>query len=82
MAQRSCVDRARKFDKSTITCGLDDAAAMFRHLGIDEFAAVRLERCESTFLVNAHQAAVAGNIGREDGSQPSFDTRLGHEDSS
>ena len=73
------IDRARKFDKSTVTCGLDDTAAMFRNLGIDKFAAVSFERCEGTFLIIAHQAAVAGNIGREDGSQPSFDTRLGHE---
>src|SRR5450759_1973329 len=33
---------------------------MLRYLGIDDFASVGLERCESTFLVNAHQAAVAG----------------------
>src|ERR1017187_2454016 len=63
-----CVDRARKFDQSTVTRGLDDTAAMFRDLGIHQFAAADLERSESTFLVNAHEAAVAGNIGREDGS--------------
>src|SRR5262245_14113469 len=37
-----------------------------------------LERRESPFLVSAHQAAVTGNVGREDGSQSSFDPRLGH----
>jgi hypothetical protein len=39
---------------------------------------VRLERRESTFLVNAHQAAVSSNIGREDGCQPPFDAHFGH----
>ena len=51
---------------------------MLRNLGIDEFTSVRLECCESAFLVNTHQAAVASDIGREDGSQPPFDPRLGH----
>jgi hypothetical protein len=39
-----------------------------------------LERGERAFLVGTHQAAVARNIGSEDGSQPSFDVRLGHYD--
>ena len=43
-----------KFDERTVTCRLDDAAAMLRNLGIDDFASVRLECCESTFLVDAH----------------------------
>jgi hypothetical protein len=34
--------------------------------------------CESTFLVNAHQPAAAGDICREDGSQPPLYTRLSH----
>ena len=37
---------------------------MLRDPEIDEFLSVRLERCERTFLVNAHEATVAGNIGR------------------
>jgi len=48
---------------------------MLRDLGIDDFPPVRLERRERTFLVNAHQAAVAGNISRKDGSQPPFGAR-------
>jgi hypothetical protein len=75
-----CVDRARKFDQRTIPRGLYDTAAIFRDLGIDQFAAASLERRESSFLVIAHQAAIAGDIGREDGSEPSFDACLGHED--
>ena len=51
---------------------------MLRNLWIDEFAPVAC--CESTFLVNAHQLAVAGDIYREDGSQPPLDTCLSHAD--
>jgi hypothetical protein len=52
---------------------------MLGNFGIDKFASVGLECCESTFLVNPHQSAVAGNVGCEDGGQPSFDARLSHE---
>lgn len=61
------VDRAGKFDESTITRGLDDTPTMLRYLGIDQFAATSLERCESTLLVITHQAAVADNIGCQNG---------------
>jgi hypothetical protein len=46
--------------------------------GIDEFAPVTFESCEGAFLVNTHQATVAGDIGCEDSSQSSVDARLGH----
>ena len=39
-----------------------------------------LEITHRARLVRAHQRAVAGDVGREDGGQPPFDTRLGHED--
>ena len=38
------VDRAPKFDKGSVGYGLDDAAADFGYLGIDEFASVSLKR--------------------------------------
>jgi hypothetical protein len=50
------VDRARKFDQRTVTRGLDDPAATFRDLEVDQFATASLERCESAFLVIAYQA--------------------------
>jgi hypothetical protein len=74
----NCINHARKFDQSTVTRSFDDAAAMLSNLRIDKFVSMCLKRRESAFLVNTHQAAVSGNIGREDGSQPPFDTRLGH----
>ena len=55
-------------------------ALMFGDLGIDEFASARFERCESAFLVNSHQPAVAGNIGRENSGQPPYDALLSHND--
>jgi hypothetical protein len=54
--------------------------AVLREFEIDEVASVRLESSEGGLPRQHHQAAVAGNIRREDGNQPSFDTRLGHED--
>ena len=60
-----CVDRARKFHQSTVTRGLDDTAAIFRHRGIDQFAATSLKGRESTFFINAHQAAIACYVGRK-----------------
>jgi hypothetical protein len=32
----------------------------------------------SPLLISAHQPAIAGNIGREDGGQTPFDVRAGH----
>src|SRR5262249_4377075 len=72
------INRAWKFNQGPVTCSFDDTTAILSNLGIDQFAAASLERRESSFLVSSHQAAVTGNIGREDGSQPSFDPRLGH----
>ena len=74
------IDCARKLDQRTVARGFDDAAAVFGDLGIDEFATVGLERSESAFLVDAHQAAVASNVGCEDSGQSSFDALFGHKD--
>src|SRR5262245_49273621 len=74
------IDRACKFDQCPVARGLDDTAAMFGDFGIDKFAPARLERSKSAFFVDAHQPAVAGDIGCEDGSQPPVDPRLGHGD--
>ena len=61
-----CVDRTRKFDQSTVARCLDHTTTVFCDLGIDQFSAPSLKGCESTFLVDAHQAAIARNIGRKD----------------
>jgi hypothetical protein len=52
---------------------------MLGDLGVDQFFSQRLERGESALFVDAHEAAIAGDVSREDGCQPPLDTRLGHE---
>jgi hypothetical protein len=61
------VHRTCKFNKSAIACGLDDPTAVFSNLRIYKFAATRLERIQSAFFVDTHEAAVASNVGGEDG---------------
>jgi hypothetical protein len=40
---------------------------VFGDPGIDKLASESLQRRKGAFLVNTHQPAVAGDIGREDG---------------
>src|SRR5262249_8829866 len=72
------INRTWKFNQDPVTCSFDDTAPILRNLRINQFVAASLERRKSSFLVSTHQAAVTSNIGRENGSQPSFDPRLGH----
>ena len=44
------------------------------NLGIDQLAPMGLQLREGPFLVGANQPAVAGDICRENGGQPAFDT--------
>ena len=46
---------------------------MLRDLWIDDFAPIRLECGERALLVDAHQPAIADDIGRKDGSKPPFE---------
>src|SRR5439155_244280 len=66
------VHDARELNKHSIAGRLDDAAAMRRDGGIDEFAAVRLERCQGADLVGSHQPGVSGDVGRQDCHQSPF----------
>jgi hypothetical protein len=45
---------------------------MLRDLGVNQGAAVTLELGECSFFVSAHQAAVSGDIGRQDGCEPAL----------
>ena len=47
--------------------------AMLGDLGVDQFAADRLQRRERALLVRPHQARVAGDIGGQNGRQPALD---------
>jgi|SRR5262245_3083579 len=61
--------------------------AVLGDLGVNECSAVGLELGERPFLVSAHEAAVASDIGRQDGCKASLyalgnqgDLRLNHRD--
>ena len=64
------VDDAGELGQQTVAGGLDDAAAVLADPEIDDFAPVRLQPGERLLLVGAHQPAVAGDIGRQNGRQP------------
>ena len=74
------IDDADEFYQHTIASGLNDAAAVLDDFWIDQFLPVRLELAQRTFLVGTHQPAIAGDVARNDCSQPSFDALLGHKD--
>jgi len=52
---------------------------MFGDFRVDQLTAAGFERRESSFLVLAYEAAVAGNIGCKNGSQSPFDPRPRHQ---
>ena len=67
------VDDAGELDQEAVAGRLDDAAAMAGDLRIDHLGAERLEPAERAFLVGLDQPRVAGDIGREDRREPTFD---------
>src|ERR1700674_2428173 len=50
---------------------------MFGDLGIDQFAAMRLQPCKRPFLVSTHKPAVTRDIRGENGGQLAFDAFRG-----
>ena len=60
------VHDARELGEQPVARGLDDAPVMGGNPGIDNFLPDRLEPRQRAFLVGAHQAAVAGDIRRQD----------------
>ncbi len=65
-------DRAGELDQETVAGGLDDAAAMPGDAGIDQIAPARFEPSERPFLVRAHQARIAGDVGSDDRGHLAF----------
>jgi hypothetical protein len=53
-------------------------ASVFSDLGIDQFVAVRFQLSKGSLFVNAHQSAVASNVGRQNGGKPPLDASLDH----
>src|SRR6516225_5300162 len=66
-AQR--VDDAGELDEDAVASELDDAPAVLLDLGIDQLAAVPLQRGERAFLVDPHQARVTRGIPGQDRGQ-------------
>jgi len=54
---------------------------MLSDVGLEKFAAVRVEERECPLLVRPHEPAIAGDITREDGGEPPLDSPVGHANS-
>jgi hypothetical protein len=50
------IDHARKLAKQTVARRVDDAAAVFLDLRVDNLTPQRLQRNEGAFLIRCHQA--------------------------
>ena len=70
------VNDAGELDQEPIAGGLDDAAAVLGDLRVAELASDRPQCGEGTLLVRFRQPRVAGDIGRQDRREPTFDTGL------
>jgi hypothetical protein len=60
------IDRAGKFSQHSVAGGPDDPATMFDNLRIEQIHPIILELFDRSFLVQPHQPAVSGDIGRQD----------------
>ena len=69
------IDDAGELHQQAVAGGLDDAAAVFGDLRIDQLAPMALEAREGRALVAAHQPRITRHIGREDRRQSSLVTR-------
>src|SRR5581483_4921873 len=72
------IDGTAEFDQHAVAGGLDDATAIFGDFGIDESLSAGFETGEGAVLVDAHQTAVARNIGRENCRKPPLNPGASH----
>ena len=72
------LDHTRKLRQQTVAGGFDDATLVFGDLRIDELAAMGSQPRQRTGLIMAHQPAISGDIGGEDGRQPALDPLSAH----
>jgi hypothetical protein len=66
------IDCARKIGDETVAGGIEDAAAMGGDQSIEDYP-VGLQPAQRADLVQPHEAAVLGNIGRKYHGELSFD---------
>ena len=72
------LQRAGEFGEKALAHGLEDAAIVARHGGIEDGEPVLAERRERRFLVGLHQPAEAHDLGRHDGCEPPLHARPRH----
>ena len=72
------IGRAVEFDEKPVPHGADQAAAMLGDLGLDQILCVIGDRNMCSRLVDAHQPAIADDIGKQDGLQSAFQLWLLH----
>ena len=66
------VEGAGELGEEPVAGGLDDAPAMRGDAGVEHRGLQRLEAGQRALLVSAHEAAVADQIGSQDGCEPSL----------
>ena len=70
------IDDAGEFDQRAVAHELDDAAMEACYRRVDHLPAAQFQPRQRAGLILAHEAAVAGDIGHEDGSQPAFQIHM------
>src|SRR5258708_3805524 len=73
------VDHARELGEDAVAGGLEDAAADLGHRRVGDLLAHPLQARERAFLVGAHHAAEADDVGGEDRRKSSLRGRLLHQ---
>jgi hypothetical protein len=66
------VNHGRELDQQAVSGRLDDTAPMFFDLRIDQRLPMPLQLNECSFLVHAHETAVAGHIRSENCCKPTL----------
>ena len=72
------VDDAAELDQEAVAHHLEDAPAILGDGGIEELAAMLLQRPQRALLIGLHEPAVADDVGRQYGGQPALDLRVAH----
>ena len=72
------IEHAAELDQEAVAHHLEDAPAMLGDGRIEELAAMLAKRAQRALFIGLHESAVANDIGRQDGRQPTLDLLLGH----
>src|ERR1041385_7003221 len=72
------IDDTGELDEDAVARGLDDAPPMLRDFRVDYRPPVAFQGSQSAFLVNTHQARIAGDVRGQNRGQPSLNPILAH----